>query len=522
MFARAPGFTSAAVLTLALGVGANIAIFSLVYGILLRPLPYRDASRLVLVQREQELVGAHQPVPVPFSSAVETGAWLDRARSFESAALYSIEVAARTDEHGTELLDSAVVSGSFFPVMGGPMQAGRPLGPADDLAPSVVISERLWQRLFARSPAAIGQPLVLSSQPYTIVGVAGSEFQFPGERTDVWLPVAFARTQNPRCCGFRMIGRLKPGQTIAAAALEADSLARSLAATAPAGTGAVRATAVGLRDQIAGTVRPALLALFTAAGLTLVVACVNVTNLLLAHRAGRAREMAIRSALGASRARLIAHAAIDSAVLAAAGTVAGVAVAIAVVEAVRHLEPAMIPRVGAVRVDMPVLAFSAGLAAVVAICISLVPGLQSANAADLLRSGATAGTPHGRRVRRLLCVTEVAVSLVLVVGATLLGRSVVHLMQSDLGVTTDRVITASLNLAFERRLPDAEALARVERVMDRVGAVPGIQAIGVGTALPPNASRLRLTLRRTGDTVGYQAAGVAATPGTLARSASGS
>jgi putative ABC transport system permease protein len=511
-FLRAPGFSFVAILTLALGIGANTAIFSVVYGILVRPLPYRDAARLVLVQREQDLGGAHRPVPVPFFSPAEAAAWTERSQSFESTALYAAEVAVRSDEHGTELIDSAVVSGSFFPLLGGPMRAGRPLGVADDLVASVVVSERLWQRLFGRSPSALGQPLILSSQAYTIVGVASSEFQFPSPQTDVWIPAAIARTHNPRCCGFRMIARITGAQSVSGAAVEVDGLARSFAAEAGGSGGNVRATVVSLPQHIAGPIRPALLVLFTGVGLALLVACGNVTNLLLARHGSRERETATRWALGASPGRLVAQTVIDGSILAAAGTMAGVVLATALVSALQHFEPAVVPRLDGVRVDLPVLLFSAALMAVVAVGINILPALQSAKAAGAPRSGATPGSPRARQVRRILCVTEVAVSLVLLVGAVLLGRSLVRLMHSDLGVRTDHVVTASMNLGFGGRPTDARALARVERVIEQVRGLPGIEAVGVGTALPPQSSRLRLTLRRAGDTVDYQAAGVAATP----------
>jgi putative ABC transport system permease protein len=511
---RTPAFTAVAGLTLALGIGANSAMFSIVYGILLRPLPYHDADRLVVVQREQDVAGAHRPIPAPFFSPVEMDAW-QRLQSFDSTAWYSAEVSALSTDAGTELLDSAVVSGNFFPTLSGFMAAGRPLAPADDLEPAAVISERLSARLFGTPQRAIGQPLILSSRSYTIAGVAQSALQFPSAKTDAWLPAGLMRTVNPRCCAFRMLGRLKSRVTIGEAAAEVAASVKTLPSTAPEARSDMRATAVGLGDQLVATVRPALLILFAAVALVLLVACANVVNLLLARQMTRARETAIRLALGASRGRLVAQALIESGVLAAAGAGAGIALAVAGVRLLTRWEPPGVPRLDPVHLDLPVLLLSAALAVVAALGAGLGPAWHSTKSAAVpsLGAGTTTPAPGGRRIGRVLCAAELAVSVVLLVGASLLGRSLVRLMHTDLGVTTDHVVTASMNMAFGARPNDDQTLERVDRVIERIQALPGVHAVGAGTALPPNASRIRLTLRkRAGDAMGYQAAAVAATP----------
>ncbi len=511
---RTPGFTAVAALTLALGIGANSAMFSIVYGILLRPLPYQDTNRLVLIQREQDLAGTHRPVPAPFFAQAEIDAWRQRLQSFESTALYSSDAAALALETGTEVLDTSVVSAAFFPTLVGPIIAGRPLGPADDLAPSVVISERLSQRLFGGSDSAVGQPITLSSRTYTVVGVADARFQFPSARTDVWMPAGYMRL-NPRCCSFRMLGRLKANVPIAQAGAEAAAAAKALAGSAQGRPSEMRATVMSLHDQLVGAVRPALLILFAAVGLVLLVACANVVNLLLARQMARARELAIQWALGASRGRLLEQSLIESALIAIGGAAAGILLAIGCVRVLRTLNPPGVPRLDAIRVDVPVLLFSLALAGIVAVATGLLPALQSTKAADGLKAGAVSVTTSQSRlrVRRALCAAELAVSLVLLVGASLLGRSLVRLMHTDLGVTSDHVVTASMTLAFGGRPTDAQTLERVERVIERIRSLPGVRAVGAGTALPPNASRLTLTLRRAGEAVDYRAAGVAVTPG---------
>ena len=511
----APGFAAAAVATLALAIGANSAIFSVVSGILLRPLPYEQSDRLVLIVREQTLVGAHQPVPAGFFAKEDADGWQHALRTFDMTALYSSENAALQTASGSEVIDSAVVSASFFPTMRGVTVAGRPLGEIDDMSTVVVISERLAERLFGRPQGAIGQGLMLSRRPYTVVGVAARQFQVPSRTTDVWMPAGFAQAANSRCCSFKMIGRLKSGETLAGAAAEAKALAVTLRTLNPGAPPSMRATAVSLRDQIVNPVRPALLVLFAAAGLVLLAACANVAQLLFARNAARSRERAIRAALGASRMRLVRQSLIESLLLATAGTAVGLALARLIVGLVTRSARAGIPRLDSVHLDTPVLLFSIGLTAVATLGTGLAPALQSTNAADSLKSGSATTTSAGgrRRLHGALCVVQLGVSLVLMVGAVLLGRSLVRLVHTDVGVRTDHVVTASLNVAFGGRPTDLQTRDRVARIVDRLHTLPGVQAVGVGTGLPPNLSRLRLTLKRQGDTVDYQASANAATPG---------
>jgi predicted permease len=433
----------------------------------------------------------------------------------ESTAFYAPEVAALATPEGGEVIDTAVVSSAFFSTIAGPIAAGRPLGPADDLSNTVVVSDRLSQRLFGGPERSLGQAITLSSRPYVVAGIAAESFQFPARTTDVWIPYGYSRSLNPRCCGLRMMARLRPDVTVDRAADEAGAFAKTAntVASLPAN---IRVRVIGLRDQIVGAVQPALLVLFAAAGLVLFVACVNVTNLMLTRQAANRREAAIRRALGATRGRLVAERLIENALLAGAGAGVGVGLAVAVVKMLVAFGGSGLPRLDDVRVDAPVLLFSMAIAGVAALLTGLLPALHSPNPADMLRSAATGNaTPArgSRRVRGALCVAELAVSLVLLVGVGLLGRSLVALLQTDLGVTTDRVATASMNLAFGGRPPDDQVLDRIGRVLERVAALPGVEAAGVGTSLPPNASRIRLTLRRAADSVDYQAAGVAVTPG---------
>ncbi len=507
-----PGLTLAAVLTLALGIGANIAMFSIVYGVLLRPLPYRDAHRLLLVRAEVEYAGAHRPVPVPVQ-ATELQAWQRPFDSLAASAFYAVETVVLSGENGSEVLDSAVVSGAFFSTLDGPFAAGRSLESADDVWPSAVISERLAQRLFSNPRNAIGRQLLLTPRTYTVIGVADRAFQFPSAHIDVWLPAGFAHAVNPRCCGFRLIARLDPNGTLERARTAVRPMFQS--STAGQRSNDIRTTAVRLSDDMVAAVRPALLVLFASVLIVLVIACGNLINLLLARNAAREREFAVRRALGAPASRLMRQVLVESALLALAGTVCGAILARPGLTALSRLAGDTVPRVDAIHLDRPALLFAIGLAALATIVTGTIPALRAAGGPAIPNQGAgRTATPVGtRRLQRTMCIVQVALAVVLLVGATLMGRSLVRLLHVDLGVSTDHVLTASMNLAFAGRPTDAQTLSSVDRVIQNVRALPGVRAVGVGTSLPPSVSRIRLTLKRTGDVVDYQAAGVPVTPG---------
>ena len=304
---------------------------------------------------------------------------------------------------------------------------------------------------------------------------------------------------------------LAPGAEIAGATSEVAAAAPTLGAGA--GKAGMRARAIRLRNQIVGPIEPALLVLFAAVMLVLVVGCANLLNLLLARQVAKERETAIRAALGASQARLVAESLLDAGLLAAAGMIAGLFFAFEAVALLERWQPAGLPRLDAIRVDAPVLLFSLAAAALTALAAGLVPAWRGSVAAPGFAATTVTTGVHRRRVRRALCAAELAISMVLLVGAALLGRSLVRLMHTDLGVVTDGVVTASLNLAFGGRPPDDVALERVTRVIARISQLPGVTAAGAGTSLPPNASRIVVTLRRSGESVDYRAAGVTATPG---------
>lgn len=507
---RSPGLSLAIVLTLALGLGASTALFTVVYGILFRALPYHDAERLAVIRLERVAEGVQRPVRSLF--ALEDLADLrSGTRAFDSIAFYSTDTSTLAHQGFTEEVSSASVSAAFFATIAGPVQAGRGLIEADEHQASVVVSDRLRRRLFG-DDQAVGRTVVLDSRTYEIVGVASPAFQVPVPETDVWLPAA-----GSRCCPFAAVARLRPGASTLQAAADVDAILRLLTAKSPRVYGGTRASVLGVREELVGDVRSALWLLLAAAGLLLAVSCANATTLLLGRNATRSREMAIRIAVGASRRRLCAQYLAEGVLPIAAAGAIGMLLAVVLVEALVSLHPPGFPRLdpNAVRIDGPVFLFALSVVATTTLVVGLLPALMTNDAGRGIRI-ATAGTSAAvdrRRVFNALVVLQLAVSVMLLVGATLLGRSLVRLMTTDIGVRTDHVATAAVNLSHQRRLSDAQQITLVDAVLERLRALPHVEAVGAGAALPPHASTIRLTLKRSGDTVDYEAAAVPATPG---------
>ncbi len=519
-----PGFSLAIILTLALGIGANTGMFSFVRGILLRPLPYQQPNQLVLIEAERDISGVREPVRSYFGLAD-----LDifrRVSSFESVAFYAVDQGVMATNTGTESLEFATVSDAFFPTLRGDVKLGRTFDRPDDQAPSLVISERLWRHAFAASPDVIGRTVILNSTrgdgtqrarwrrlPFTIVGVVDRSFQFPSPETDAWTTAGFVRTLSPRCCSFSPIARLKKDISAGQMGTEDANLARELSASNQQAFYGVRTRVVGLHDALVRSVRSSLLVLFAAVALVLCVTCANAMNLLIARNTGRSREMAVRLALGASRHQLVRQLIIEYAVLTSIGGALGVGLATGMVATLSRLKPVDVPRLEDVHVDTSVLAFAFVIVALTTVLTALYPALQSTRS-DALRASGVAASHNvgGRRVRRALTIGQLAVSLVLLVGSLLLGRSLIRLLHTDLGVQVDHVVTASMALSANRDLTSTQQAEAVARVLDDVRTLPGVSSAGIGTVLPPTETRIVLTLR--GDNaVSYQAAAIPATPG---------
>ncbi len=499
---KSPGFAAAALLTLTLGIGANTAIFSVVYGVLQRPLPYRDPASLVLVSATRDFAGERRPSSF---SAFEIEDWDQRSRSLASLAGYSPADLALKGNDVVEPLEGAFVSEKFFSTIGEPPVEGRLLGPEDDRSPVAVISHRLWLRLFDGDPSAVGGTLTLSGHVFTVVGVAAPDFRLPSDRVDVWTPMGQARQSelgpwlNERRGGrVSFVARLEPGTTLAEARSDLQDLGRRLALERADGDRGGVPVVTPLVESVAGPVRPALHMLLGAVVLVLFVASANVANLLLARHAARERDIAVRLALGASRGRLVAHGVAEALILGVGGCLAGILLAWGMVRALVWLGPAQLPRLDAIHVDGPVLAFAVAIAAAGTLAASLGPAIQSSrqDAARALGASARAlGNPRAGRLRSALVAAELAVSVLLLVGASVLAHSFVRLLRTETGARTDHVLVARLNLALGRQLDEPRQVSLGAALVERVKAVPGVRSAAMSSALPPNGRMVEITLK---------------------------
>ena len=508
---RTPAFTVAALVTLALAIGANTAVFTVVDELLLRPLAYHDADRLTVIDATRQYEGAARPAHVswPLDAASR---WQGSLHAFADVTFYASTVFELAGPNGVELVQGASVAPSFFSTLDGPFVAGRPIDAANASTPSIVVSDRLARRVFGDPASAIGKPLRLNSTEFVVVGVADPRWDVPSATSDIWEPLPFARLRNPRCCAVRLLGRLRHGVTMEQAAVDVTDTSRVLAAADAAGFRGVRTSVTTLRNAQLGDARTAVQLLWAAVAVLLIVASANVVNLLVGRNIARAREMSIRQALGASRARLVAQGLTESALLAGGGVAGGVLIAELGTAAVSRLDPATLPRLHGLHIDVRICLLAAGLGLVTAVATGLVPALQAARGAPP-RALMNAATVRRRRLLQALCVTQICAAVVLVTAAILFGRSLAALLGTDLGVSADHVVTASIDTAFERPHTADEVAATMLRIVEQVRRIPGVQSAGAGTSLPPDTSRLAMSLKRKADEVDYMASAVSCTPG---------
>jgi predicted permease len=510
---RTPVFGVSVVAILALVIGANTAVFGVLYALLLRPLPYRDAGRLFVVDAQRHYAQALKPVPALFGLA-DVSEWRGRLRAVESVAGFVVDPVVLSEASGSRVITAALVSDGFFSTAGGTMAAGRPLRSADRLSSATVISERLAQQLFGGAGRAIGSHVQLNAQRYEVVGVARSAFALPAPDVDLWLGAEFDQALRPRAGGFRVLGRARSDVDISVIQADVDQAVASLGADNPKVFGSgLRATAVPLRERIVGNVSGTLTALGVAAALLLVVACTNVSSLLVARNAALARERSIQLALGASTGRLLLRGLMDAGILAAAGGGAGIVVGAGLIAALLWFEPAGWPLLATIRVDAPVWLFALSVCVLTTLALGLLPSLPWLRRQALTTSPVRGATAAARRLGRLLSVAQFAVATVLLVGAAVLSRSLIELSRADIGVRTEHVTAVSLRPLPGQPRSDADSIAFVEQATARLGTIPGVLALGVGSSVPPHSQGLTLTLKREGDTVDYAATGVVVTPG---------
>jgi len=490
--ARAPGFTLLASVTLALGIGASTAIFSAVNPILFEPLPYPHADRILVVS---DVTPDGGPLDVTFGTFRELAA---RSRSFDALAVMKPWQPTASGAGEPERLEGQRVSADYFRVLGVSPALGRSFEPADDQPNGprvVVLGHALWQRRFGGDASIVGRDIRLDDNPYTVIGVMPATLEnVLAPSAALWAPLQYGASFAPdsREWGhhLRMVGRLRPGLTTERATSELAAIARAAVPEYPRvpwaslGNGLVVGS---LQESVTRGVRPALLAVLGAVMLLLLIACVNVTNLVLARGAQRRGEFALRVALGAGRGRLVRQLLTESLLLALLGGALGIVVALLGVRALVTLSPPGLPRLDVIHLDAPVLAFALGVTALTGLVVGLLPALQTSRGelrAGLGESSRRASGGEHRSVRGLLVVAEVALALVLLVSAGLLLRSLERLFAVDVGFDASPLLTMQVQSTGHRFDDDSVRYRYFERVLDEVRGVPGVVAAGFTTQLP--------------------------------------
>ncbi len=478
---RSPGFFAVAVLCLSLGIGANAALFSVVNAVLLRPLPYAAPERLARLYETQPGRGPSWTGSVSWPNFAD---WREQARSFDRLFAFQATGMNLRVPAGAERVSATQASDGFFDALGPRFLLGRPFAPEEFQRGRdrvVVLSEPAWARRFDRDPAALGKTLTLDGAPYEVVGVVPATFRFPSdERTDVYVPLVPPEEmeRNRGNHSLAVVGRLRPGVTLEAANAELRQLAAQLAAAHPEQQVGRSASALALTETVVSRVRPALLLMLGAVALVLLIACANVANLLLARGASRRQELALRVALGASRRRIVGQLLVESGVLALAGAGLGLLFAYWGLTALQPLAEEALPLAEPLTLDGPVLLFLVLASATSAVVFGLAPALQST------KLGLRGGHQVSRRFRDTLVIAEVALSLLLLVGAGLFLRGFITLLLTPPGVTAQGVLTARLTASPGRYGDRPLSSALLSPTLERVRALPGVEAAGMISLLP--------------------------------------
>jgi len=491
MLNKSPGFTIVAVLTLALGIGANTAIFSVVNGVLLKPLPYRQPDRLVSLFLHGR--GLDRGV----MGTADFLALNQRQKAFEQVAAFSPSSIGftLTGFGSPQMIPGTSVTSDFFSVLGAQPFMGRAFLPEEGRPGgnlSVVVSHHFWEQFLHADPAAVGGSIRLGSKSYTVIGVLPLDFHF-GSHNELW-PILQLQPANQRPpYWLSTVGRLKPGISETQAAADASLIAKQVREQFPLSDD-TSTIVVPLKDLMVGDTSEALLILLVAVGFVLLIAIVNVANLHLSRSASRIREFAIRSALGAGRRRLISQLLTESLVLAVFGGLLGLAVAYGGVRAILALSPDVLPRMEEITVDGRVLAFTALIAVMTGIVFGLVPAMRSSGlpAGPSLREGGRTAT-SGRSARRLhgvLVVAEFSLALVVLTGAGLLIRTLSQLQSVNPGFNSSHIVTALLTLPQARYANAPQVTSFYEQLLARVQNTPGVEAASMTMSLPPNLLEL--------------------------------
>jgi len=509
---KSPGFTAVAVITLALAIGANTAIFSVVDQVLLHPLPYPDSDRLVRVSQTFEGVSTDDASPANYLD------WVSQNQAFAQMAASRGWQGSLSAGDRPERIRGTMATPSFFPLFGVSPILGRGLL-ASDAQPGndhvVVLGYGLWQRYFAADAAIVGRNIQLNGEQYTVVGVMPTNFS-PDEYGEFWLPSPWGVPTHPlvpdkdprqfRDRNYLAVwARLKPGVTAQQAHAELDTIARRLETQYPDANDKTGVTFLPLHDYVVGDIRPILLVVLAAVVVVLLIGCANVANLLLARATARTKEVSIRTALGASRRRLLRQLLTESVLLALLGGVLGLLLAVAAVPPLLALSPPDIRQFKQIGINWEVLAFSFLASLVCGVAFGLMPALQASrsNPNEFLKEGERGTTANRGRTRSALVVAEIGLSLVLLVGAGLLVKSFARLMDVNPGFAPDHLLT--FNLALPPSTDPARQLAFYQQALERLQALPGVQSVGAVSRLPLAGGNSSRSFNVPGGEKGYEA-----------------
>jgi predicted permease len=482
MFRKSPGFAAIAMLTLALGIGANTALFTVVNGVLLNPLPYTHAEQLAAVYGNAP---GFDHAPVAYLNFLD---WQHQNQTFASMAIYRNQDYNFTGMGEAERLSGYMISADFFSTLGVNPVLGRTFSSDDDqvgAGPVVILGGGLWKRKFASAPDVIGKSMILNGKSYTVIGVMPADFTFYGHDRDVYTPIGQWSDPSFRdrriSVSAHIVGRLKPGVTLAQAQADMNVVARNLAAAFPNADKDLGIALVSMKEDIVGNVQPYLLVLLAAVGFLLLIACANVANLLLARSIGRSREFVVRAALGASNARILRQLLTESTLLAGLGGALGFLLAFLGTKAALNTLPAALPRASEVSLDGRVLLFTTALSLFAAIVFGLAPALKSSrvNLQEVLKEGGRGSSGAHHRLQGVFVATEVAMALVLLIGAGLMFRSLAALWRVNPGYNPDHAITFVVSMPSSPTTTPAETRARLRQFDDKMRSLPGVKAVSV-------------------------------------------
>jgi putative ABC transport system permease protein len=488
MFAKSKPFTAVAVITLALGIGANTAIFSVINSVLLRPLPFTDPERLVQLWETEPSPGNY---PMTGPDYLD---WQAQNQTFEAMTLFSWNrIMNASGKEQPESVFVVAAQANFFAVLGAQPIHGRAFSPGEDRPGKnriAVLSYAFWQRKFGGDPAVVGKTFDLDSESYYVVGVMPRWLKYPRD-TDLWIPF----DMSPKSLGFRgthnyrALGRLKDGITVSQAQADLSLIAKRLEQQYPDSNEKIGAVVVPLKEQVIRSSREQLLILLGAVAFVLLIACANIANLLLSRAAGRQHEIALRAAMGASRWRLLRQLLTESVLLSLAGAALGLLAASWGVSALQAAQNLPIPRQNDIRIDLTVLLFTAAVSIAVGILFGLAPALHASGlnlSEELKKSAQAASGASGTRkvLRDALVVSEIALSLALLVGAGLLLRSFFQMRNVDIGIQSKKILTLQLNLPEKKYSTLAARREFFDRLLERLQHAPGIESAAVGTQIP--------------------------------------